>query len=229
MRLDRYLSNATDLSRKQIHLLIKAEAVTVNGDLADSPAQAVAATDRVVLNDSEIAAPTARYFMLYKPVGVVSATRDSGHPTVIDLVDEPRPADLQVAGRLDIDATGLVLITDDGQWNHRLTAPRSHCRKRYRVTLAETLAAGAAGQLERGLWLQQEKRRTAPAELTVLGPTEVILTITEGRYHQVKRMFAALGNRVVALHREAVGAITLDAALEPGDYRPLTAAEIARV
>lgn len=229
MRLDRYLSNATGISRKRIHRLIKAGAIAVNGRPADKPAQAVAAADRVTFNDVEIAAPAARYFMLYKPAGVVCATRDHEHPTVIDLFDEPRPERLQVAGRLDIDATGLVLITDDGQWNHRLTAPRSRCRKRYRVALADPLAPGAAQQLQRGLWLSQEKRRTAPAELTELGPTQVILTITEGRYHQVKRVFAALGNRVTGLHREAIGEITLDPSLKPGQYRPLTAAEIASV
>lgn len=229
MRLDRYLSHASGLSRKQVRQLIRAAAVTVNGTLARDPARAVAATDRVELDGAEIATPAARYFMLHKPAGVVCANRDRSQPTVIDLLAEPRPEVLQIAGRLDRDATGLVLLTDDGQWNHRLTSPRRHCRKRYRVELAEALVADAAERLQRGLWLQRERRRTGPAELTLLGPTEVVLVISEGRYHQVKRMFAALGNRVTALHREAIGAIVLDTALAPGDYRPLTAAEIAGV
>lgn len=226
MRLDRYLSNATDLSRRQVRGLIKSGAVTVNGVPVPDFARQIDATDRVLLEGVEIETPRPRYFMLNKPDGYLCATTDGQHPTVIDLLNEPRLEDLQIAGRLDLDTTGLVLITDDGQWNHRLTAPRSRCPKTYRVDLAEPLDAGAARQLERGVWLRNEQQRCRPAELLMDNPNRVRLTIVEGRYHQVKRMFAAVGNRVTALHRERIGNIVLDPALVPGEYRPLSEAEV---
>ncbi len=229
MRLDRYLSNTTGLSRRQVRGLVKNGAVTVNAEPVSDFARRVEPTDRVLLDGVEIDTPRPRYFMLHKPDGYLCATRDNRHPTVIDLLAEPRPEDLQIAGRLDIDTTGLVLITDDGQWNHRLTSPRSQCPKTYRVELAEPLDEQAAEQLRRGVWLHNEKTRCQPAELEHEHPTSIRLTITEGRYHQVKRMFAAVGNQVVALHRERIGGIVLDPALAPGEYRPLTEVEIAGV
>ncbi|WP_049097636.1 16S rRNA pseudouridine(516) synthase RsuA, partial [Klebsiella michiganensis] len=133
------------------------------------------------------------------------------------------------AGRLDIDTTGLVLMTDDGQWSHRITSPRHHCEKTYLVTLENPLDESTAEQFAKGVQLHNEKDLTKPAVLEVVTPTEVRLTISEGRYHQVKRMFAAVGNHVVGLHRERIGDIALDASLAPGEYRPLTAEEIASV
>lgn len=227
MRLDRYLSNATDLSRKQVRGRIKNGAVTVNGATITDFARQIDPTDRVQLDGIEIETPRPRYFMLHKPDGYLCATGESQYPTVLDLLDEPRLDELQIAGRLDLDTTGLVLITDDGRWNHRLTSPRSHCPKTYRVDLAEPLDENAAKQLERGVWLHNDKQRCRPAELVIDSPRRVRLTIVEGRYHQVKRMFAAVGNRVTALHRERIGTIVLDPALEPGEYRALTEAEIA--
>lgn len=229
MRLDRYLSNATDLSRKQVRGRIKNGAVAVNGATITDFAHRVDPADRVLLDGVEIDTPRPRYFMLHKPDGYLCATGDSQYPTVLDLLNEPRIEDLQIAGRLDIDTTGLVLITDDGQWNHRLTSPRSDCPKTYRVDLAEPLDEPSAEQLRRGVWLHNEKQRCRPAELIMDNPRRMRLTLVEGRYHQVKRMFAAVGNRVVALHRERIGGIVLDAELEPGDYRPLTETEIGGV
>jgi pseudouridine synthase len=134
-----------------------------------------------------------------------------------------------VGNHLDIDTTGLVLMTDDGQWSHRITSPRHHCEKTYRVMLESPVSDSTAQQFADGVQLHNEKDLTRPAVLEVITPTEVRLTISEGRYHQVKRMFAAVGNRVVGLHRERIGAIALDDDLEPGEYRPLTAEEIASV
>lgn len=169
--------------------------------------------------------------MLHKPAGYVCANTDGNHPVVLDLLDEDWLDDLQIAGRLDIDTTGLVLLTDDGQWNHRMTAPARECSKVYRVTLHAPLSAAAAEQLHNGVVLVDEKKRTRPAQLQFLDEqqTELLLTIHEGKYHQVKRMFAAVGNHVVALHRERIGNIVLDPALAPGAYRALTAAEITGV
>lgn len=139
------------------------------------------------------------------------------------------PQDLHFAGRLDVDTTGLVLITDDGQWSHRITSPKHKCDKTYRVWLADPVTDDYARQLQEGVQLRSERELTLPAQMETVGEKEVLLTIHEGKYHQVKRMFAALGNKVVALHRERVGDIILDEALDPGEYRYLTEQEIESV
>ena len=167
--------------------------------------------------------------MLNKPHGYVCSTDDPDHPTILYFLDEPVAHKLHAAGRLDIDTTGLVLMTDDGQWSHRITSPRHHCEKTYLVALESPLAEGTAELFAKGVQLHNEKDLTKPAVLEVITPTEVRLTISEGRYHQVKRMFAAVGNHVVGLHRERIGDIQLDESLAPGEYRPLTEAEIASV
>ena len=211
--------------------MIRAGSVKVDDVQALRADLKLPADARVELLGNSIAAPKPRYFMLHKPKGVVSVSRHSQHPTAIDLLaDQPRGGDLQIAGRLDLDASGLLLITDDGKWNHALTAPNRGCSKTYRVQLAEPLTAAAAEHMAtkfaKGVWLDSERRKTRPATLNWQAAAELRITLSEGRYHQVKRMFAAEGNRVLALHRERVGGIDLDANLQPGQYRALTAAEI---
>ena len=164
--------------------------------------------------------------MLNKPAGVVCATRDRAHRTVLDLLDEPNKTGLHVAGRLDIDATGLVLITDDGEWSHHITSPRHKQPKTYRVELAEPLTDVARLALEAGVQLNGEPRPCAPAGVEVVAERVLRLTLTEGKYHQVKRMLAAVGNHVTALHRERIGSIVLDPALPEGGYRQLLPEEV---
>lgn len=231
MRVDRYISNATDLSRNEVKRLVKNGLIAIDGRAVTDPGQRLLAEQAVTIDGASIATPQPRYYMLYKPAGVVCANRDRDHTTAVELIYEHRADQLQIAGRLDIDTTGLVLLTDDGQWNHRLTAPRNRCEKRYQVTLAEPLAdpQAAVTRCAKGLFLHGEARRCQPAALTVINPTTVELVIVEGKYHQVKRMFAALGNAVVALHRHSVGTIVLDPALQPGEYRPLRDDEIAAI
>ncbi|HHJ80676.1 MAG TPA: pseudouridine synthase, partial [Candidatus Tenderia electrophaga] len=171
--------------------------------------------------------PGPLYFMLNKPEGYICATKDSRHPTVLDLIDEPGAHTLHPVGRLDIDTTGLVLLSDDGQWSHGITSPRRQKIKRYLVHLAEPLVAGIEHQFEAGVMLDGETKPTLPAQLKRISATEVELSIQEGRYHQVKRMFAAVGNAVTALHRQAIGPISLDDDLPVGAYRALTEAEVA--
>ena len=226
MRLDKYISNASDYSRSQVKRLIKKALVEVDGDIITNPATAIATTSKVSLDGMPIAMPGPRYFMLNKPSNVVSATKDSEHPTAIDLINEPRAEQLQIAGRLDIDATGLLLITDDGQWNHSITSPNSDCRKTYQVMVAEPLNPTLIQNFQEGVWLEGEKRRCLPAELNIVDDHHALLTISEGKYHQVKRMFAALKNHVTQLHRIQIGHIILDKNLEPGHYRSLTQQEI---
>ncbi|MCW8127963.1 16S rRNA pseudouridine(516) synthase RsuA [Microbulbifer halophilus] len=229
MRLDKAVSQVTDLSRSDVKKAAKAERITVNDKITTNPAAKISDADAICLDGEPLAEPGPRYIMLHKPLGHVSASRDSEHPTVLDLIDEPNKHKLHVAGRLDIDTTGLVLLTDDGQWSHRITSPRHHCDKTYYAHLAERISDNAVEKFAKGIWLDNEKKRTRPARLEILYANEVRVTINEGRYHQVKRMFAALGNRVLELHRERIGDIELDEELEPGDYRFLTEEEIASV
>ena len=227
MRLDKYISNATDLSRTDAKRVIKNEQVTIDGEIVSNPAQKIRDDQIVAIEGSTINMAQSRYFMLNKPAGVVSVTKDHNNPTAISLIYEHRSEELQIAGRLDIDTTGLLLITDDGQWNHRLTSPRSDCAKIYQVELAEPIGANYHTQLAEGVLLDGEKHRCLPASMEQVDSHHLNLRIAEGKYHQVKRMFAALGNHVVSLHRHQVGDIVLDPDLEPGDYRPLTDAEVA--
>ncbi len=227
MRLDRHLGQAVPLTRSQAQRAIRGGHVTVDGSVVRDPAFHLGADNRVEFR-GRIAAPRGpRYLMLHKPAGVVCATRDARHRTVLDLLPSRERKGLHIAGRLDLDTTGLVLLSDDGDWSHRITAPRHHCPKRYRVELAEPLDDAAAAALQSGVQLDGEKGPTRPAQVERLAPRALRLSIGEGKYHQVKRMLAAVGNHVTALHREAIGGITLDPALAPGEWRELTEAEIA--
>lgn len=229
MRLDKYISNATDLSRTDAKRLIKTGEVTVDDEPVINPAQKVSDDQTVAIEGSTILLAQHRYFMMNKPGGIVSVTKDHNNPTAIGLMYEHRSEELQIAGRLDIDTTGLLLITDDGQWNHRLTSPRSGCDKIYQVGLAEPIGDHYQSALAEGVLLEGEKHRCMPASMQQIDQHHLRLSIAEGKYHQVKRMFAALGNHVVSLHRSQVGDIVLDADLEPGDYRPLTDLEVASI
>lgn len=225
MRLDKLLCHATGLTRSQAQKIVRRREVTVNGEEVRDPSMPIADDSEVEWQGRLISLSGPRYFMMNKPLGVVSATLDAQHTTVIDLLDEMNPRGLHAAGRLDIDTTGLVLISDDGEWTHRITSPKHKCDKSYLVTLAEPLQQSLIEIFAGGIELNNEKEKTRPAKLEILSPTEARLIISEGKYHQVKRMFAAVGNHVVALHRERIGELMLDESLEPGDYRPLSEQE----
>lgn len=169
------------------------------------------------------------YLMLHKPTGYLSATSDDTHPTVLDLVAPDLHPRLHIGGRLDRNSSGLLLLTNDGLWSRRLTEPRIKIPKVYHVTTAEPIGDDAGEHFARGIRFAYEGITTSPAQLQRLGPCEARLTIYEGRYHQVKRMFHAVGNRVITLHRERMGEITLDADLAPGAWRHLNRAEILSV
>jgi len=225
-RLDRLLAGATDLSRVEAQRAIRVGEVQVDGRVVSDPATRIPPGAQVEYAGQDLAMTGYRYFMLNKPAGVVCATRDREHRTVLDLLDVPNRSSLHIAGRLDIDATGLVLITDDGDWSHRIMSPRHKLPKTYRVQLAEPIDDSALAALRAGVTLRGEDRPCAPAVVELLSPAEIRLTITEGRYHQVKRMLAATGNHVRQLHRERVGNVVLDPSLAPTAYRPLTDREL---
>lgn len=230
MRLDKFLSQQLGISRSLVARELRAGNVMVDDEVVKSGSMQVGVDNEVAYDGNVLVQVTGpRYFMLNKPEGYVCSTDDPTHPTILYFIDEPIAQKLHAAGRLDIDTTGLVLLTDDGQWSHRITSPKHHCEKTYRVQLSEDISDDVATQFEQGVMLNGEKSLTKPAQLEIISPREVRLTISEGRYHQVKRMFAAVGNHVCGLHRERVGEIRLDEQLEPGEYRPLTEAEIESI
>ena len=230
MRVDRFLSNLPRFNRKQVRLLLVERRVSVDGVAVSDPHHEVRAFSRVCVDDEVLqAGKPARYFMLHKPKGCVSATADPQHPTVLDFLDEPDKDELHIAGRLDFNTTGLMLITNDGQWSRRLTQPQTKLPKVYRVETEQDIGAHYAATFAQGLYFAFEDLTTQPAELVLLGARTARLSIIEGRYHQVKRMFGHFDNKVIGLHRERMGSLVLDAALAPGQYRALTDDEIRQV
>jgi 16S rRNA pseudouridine516 synthase len=230
MRLDKFVAQATGLSRRQVHDCIRGGDILVNGILATPELRL--GSETVTLNGELLAQPTPVYLIIHKPPGYVCANRDSQHPTVLDLLAGKKfhPVDpLQVVGRLDLDTSGILLLTTDGDWNHRITSPSSHCAKSYRVWLETPPTQLQINTLEAGILLHSEKKPTAPCKIEIIQDNQVNIHLNEGKYHQVKRMFAAVGNRVIQLHRWRIGGLELDSQLLAGHYRHLTPAEINAV
>ena len=228
MRLDKFLAETTGLTRSQAAKVLRQSAVTVNGKIEKSGAVKVSPDDEVCYDGERLTwVENGQYIMLHKPQGYICSHKDGDYPTIYQFFDYPLSARLHSAGRLDVDTTGLVLLTDDGQWSHRITSPKHHYPKTYLVTLADPVEANYVQACAEGILLRGEKEPTKPAKLEILDDYNVNLTISEGRYHQVKRMFAALGNKVVGLHRWKIGNLTLDDDLGEGEFRPLTEKEIA--
>ncbi|WP_043526150.1 pseudouridine synthase [Litchfieldella xinjiangensis] len=233
MRLDKFLCETTELTRTLAKKAMHRGEVSIDGEMVKNPATQVGEAQQVTWLGQRLSLVGLRYLMVYKPAGVECTARRGLYPLITDLVDLPKAERLQTVGRLDVDTTGLVLLTDDGQWSHRVTSPKRRCGKVYRVALADPIEGDAEKDVRRafaeGVLLDGEEKPTRPAELEMTSPTEARLTLFEGKYHQVKRMFAAVGNRVEALHRESIGDIKLDAGLAPGEWRHLTDEEIASV
>ena len=225
MRLDKFLAHHLGVSRTIVNKELKAQKVTVNGDVVKSGTYHISSDQIVEYDGVEIVPITEnRYFMLNKPQGYVCSTDDPDHPTILYFIDEPMSEKLHSAGRLDLDTTGLVLLTDDGKWSHRITSPKHHCEKIYQVTVEQPLTTNLIEIFKQGIQLKSEKTLTEPAKLIIIDDYHAELTISEGRYHQVKRMFAAVNNHVTQLHRKQIGNIVLD--IPEGEYRPLTQDEI---
>lgn len=226
MRLDKFLCDSLGVTRKEATQILKSKTVTVNDVMQKSGATKVTEECVVEWQGNELRVQGPRYIMVYKPEGFVCSHEDSSNRTVFDLLDEIKMDKLHFAGRLDVDTTGLVLVTDDGQWSHRITSPKHKCEKLYRVWLVDPVEDDYVEKFKEGIQLKSEDGLTLPAHLEVRAEREVLLTIHEGKYHQVKRMFAALGNKVEALHRERIGEIEMDESLDLGEYRYLTQEEI---
>ncbi|MDH0303506.1 MULTISPECIES: pseudouridine synthase [unclassified Pseudomonas] len=230
MRLDRFLGNLPCYNRQQVRLLLASRRVRVDGVATGDPLHEVREFSRVEVDGQVVqAGRPARYLMLHKPTGCVSATSDPQHRTVLDLLPEDLRDDLHIAGRLDYNTTGLMILTNDGQWSRRLTQPQTKLPKIYHVRTEDEIGAHYVDKFREGFYFAFEDLTTLPARLDILGPREARLAIIEGRYHQVKRMFGHFQNKVVGLHRERMGPIQLDPGLAPGEFRALSAAEIATV
>ena len=227
MRVDRFLSNLPQFNRQQVRLLLIEKRIRVDGQVIVDPRHEIRAFSRIEFDGQVLqAGKPARYFMLHKPPGCVSATRDPEHPTVLDLLDEPEKDELHIAGRLDFNTSGLMLITNDGQWSRHVTQPETKMPKVYYVETEQAITAAYISKFAEGVYFAFEDLTTQPAALELLGPCCARLSIVEGRYHQVKRMFGYFNNKVVRLHRESIGPLVLDSQLAPGAYRPLSPQEI---
>ncbi len=230
MRLDKYLCETGFGTRSQVKDLLKKGQVMVNGEVVKKPELKInETTDQILCQGKKASYQKNIYLMLHKPAGVVSATEDNREKTVLDLV---RPGDrkngLFPVGRLDKDTEGLLLLTDDGELAHRLLSPKKHVDKTYYAKIDGQVTEEHVKQFREGLDIGDEKK-TLPAVLTILlsGPvSEIEVTIHEGRFHQIKRMFEAVGCKVTYLKRLSMGSLVLDETLSPEEYRPLTEAEL---
>lgn len=230
MRIDKLLANVGYGSRKEVKQLLKAGAVTINGEVAKDAKQHVdPEKDRIMLYDDEVNYREFIYLMMNKPPGVISATEDVREETVIDLLEEehalfnPFPV-----GRLDKDTEGLLLLTNDGVLAHQLLSPKKHVPKTYFAVIAGEVTEEDVEAFQKGVVLD-DGYVTKPGELNILKSglrSDIELTITEGKFHQVKRMFEAVGKRVVYLQRISMGPLQLDDELELGEYRELTEEEV---
>lgn len=226
MRLDKFLCDTVNISRKDAKDFIKKGFVSVNGiKVTDSGFNVSEHTDSVLFKDNPVHYEKFVYYMLNKPSGVVSATTDATDVTVIDLLKSEGRNDLFPVGRLDKDTTGLLIITNDGDLSHHLTSPRHHVAKTYLTGIEHPLSPEDIKALETGVELTGDGI-TKPARVKVISGTCIELTITEGMYHQVKRMLAAVDNKVISLKRLSMGSVILDESLPEGAYRRLTEAEI---
>ena len=229
MRLDKLLSSSTSFTRSLAKVAIKQGKVKVDGVVVKNHGQKIAEDALVEYMGVSIKKPKPQFIMFHKPAGVVCANSDEDHQTVFDSLFLPRMETLHIAGRLDIDTTGLLLITDDGQWSHRVTSPKHNHEKSYLIDLDTPITEKQIRILTEGVQLKAEDKRCLPAKIDTLSELKIRMTITEGKYHQVKRMMAAVGNHVEKLHREKIGNITLDESLKENEWRELTPEEIELV
>ena len=218
------VAKATELTRSQARKQIRHQKVTVNGEVCQDPSFHMTAESVIELAGEPLFLEGPVYLMLNKPDGYICSTQDEIYPSALNLIESKAPK-LHFAGRLDVDTTGLVLISNNGQWTHQVTSPKSRCNKTYRVTTFAAIDNSQCEQLSAGVMLKGDDQLTAPAEVQQLNSNQIRLSISEGRYHQVKRMLAAVGNHVTGLHREKIGQVCLGT-LGIGESRTLSQLEI---
>ena len=222
LRLDKALCHNFDVPRTYAAKLIKAGLVEVDGEVFTDPATKISINAQIVLDGNETNASDGfkkRVFMLNKPSGYVCADRDNNNPIVINIFsDIPKFTSMHCVGRLDIDTTGLILVTDDGDLNHKVTSPKMEVTKTYRATTKNKLVEKDIELFKKGLKHPEEKTRYKGALLEIIGDHEALVTVTEGRFHEVKRLFECVGNEVLELQRLYIGQLELDPQLDEGEY-----------
>ncbi|WP_153913792.1 pseudouridine synthase [Shewanella sp. TC10] len=231
MRLDKFVLRSTQLSKPTVITCIESGEIRVNQDVITDVRYQVHENNYIEYQGKQLVPRPFRYLMFNKPVDTICSNVDGDYPSILHYLEIENKDELHIAGRLDADTTGLVLITDDGRWSFNIMRPEMQCEKTYRVTLAKALIQGTAERFTEGLLLQGESKPTLPAKLENIetesshdAAHQVLLTISEGRYHQVKRMFFAVGNKVKQLHREKIGNLTVD--IPTGAWRYLTIDEV---
>ncbi len=228
-RLDRFLAQHCQISRKDVRLILAQKRVKIDGVVALNIDEIIDNFSHISFDNKVLQANTAYYIMLNKPIGVVSATSDKQHKTVIDLLDYPFKNELHIVGRLDLNTSGLVLLTNDSRWSERLTLPDRKVPKRYSVSLKNKLNQDYISAFADGMYFAFEDLTTKPAKLTIISDYQAEVELVEGRYHQIKRMFGRFRNTVTALHRSSIGNLQLDESLAEGESRKLTAIEINQI
>ena len=227
MRLDRFVEKRMACSARTVRFMLARRAILLNGVPAANGLQEITKFCRVEAEGRLLRACEPIYLMMHKPRGCVSATKDVRLPTVLSLIDLPGKEQLHLAGRLDFNTTGLLLLANDGRWSSTITHPQTRNPKTYLVETRDEITTDYVSKFAEGIYFGFENLTTLPAQLKILSPTTAEITLFEGRYHQVKRMFGFFRNKVISLHRLSVGSIALDVNLGPGAYRPLTGAEVA--
>lgn len=232
MRLDKYLAEGSVGTRSQVKQMIRKGRVRVNGEVVKKPELKVCVgIDRILADEKEICFEREIYIMLNKPAGVVSATRDQREKTVLDLLTDQRRKDLFPAGRLDKDTEGLLLLTNNGKLAHDMLSPKKHVDKVYFARIQGMVTEEDQKTFLKGVDIGEE-RLTLPADLKILrsgAVSEIEITIREGKFHQIKRMFEAVDKKVIYLKRISFGPLALDTALQPGEFRYLTEKEIGLI
>ena len=226
MRLDKLLTHLGIASRSGVRDVLKAGRVRVNGEAVKNPAFPVAEDTDILLDGKRLDTRLSRHLMLYKPAGVLTAKEDNRQQTVMDVLPPVYTSlGCMPVGRLDKDTTGLLILTTDGELAHRLIAPERHVDKIYLATVDGMLEEKDRDAFATGIPLKDFT--CLPAKLDILSPNLGRVTVREGKYHQIKRMFGAVGKPVLTLHRQSFGPLALDESLAPGDFRELTENEIA--
>lgn len=235
IRLDKYLADMGCGTRQEVKKLIRSGQVSVDGAVVKKPETKVEQTvQEVCLNGEKVGYESFEYYMLNKPAGVISATEDRSSQTVVDLIKEKKRKDLFPVGRLDKDTEGLLLITNDGELAHRLLSPKKHVDKCYFARVSGKVTEDDVRSFENGVNIGslEQPETTMPGKLEIITSDEISqirLTIQEGKFHQVKRMFQAVGKEVIYLKRLRMGTLVLDENLSIGEYRPLTKEELEKL
>lgn len=230
IRIDRLISKHLNINRRDTRLMLAQRRIEVNDIVITKINTVVSQFDRVVLDGEVLRDCSPVYIMLNKPVGVISATQDRLHKTVIDLLPlDCVSKDLHIVGRLDLNTTGLLLLTNDGTWSRKLMSPVTKVSKVYQVTLKNDLNTEYISAFAAGMFFPFEGITTQPATLTIRSNKMAEVILMEGKYHQIKRMFGRFRNPVLALHRSAIGNLNLDKNLKEGESRMLTTDEVSSI